>query len=54
MILEAFGPEANISKIARQYGINRNTLHEHVKQRLREAVRHGGGLRLRGDDEAHG
>ena len=37
MILEAFGPEANISKIAREYGINRNTLHEHINRAVRDA-----------------
>jgi len=36
MILEAFGPEANISKITRQYSINRNTLHEHVKRVVKD------------------
>jgi transposase-like protein len=36
MILEAFGPESNISKIARQYGINRNTLHEHINRAVRD------------------
>ena len=36
MILEAFGPEANISKIAREYGINRNTLHEHMNRAVRD------------------
>jgi transposase-like protein len=36
MILEAFGPEANISKIARQYGMNRNTLHEHINRAVRD------------------
>ena len=39
MILEAFGPEANISKIARQYGINRNTLHEHINRAVRDPER---------------
>ena len=36
MILEAFGPEANISRIAREYGINRNTLHEHINRAVRD------------------
>jgi transposase-like protein len=36
MILEAFGPEANVSKIAREYGISRNTLHEHINRAVRD------------------
>jgi transposase-like protein len=36
MVLEAFGPEANISKIARQYGISRNTLHERINRAVRD------------------
>jgi transposase-like protein len=36
MILEAIGLKANISKIARQYGINRNTLHERINRAVRD------------------
>jgi transposase-like protein len=36
MILDAFDPEANISKIARQYGISRNTLHEHINRAVQD------------------
>ena len=36
MILEAFGPEPKISKIARRYGIRRNTLHEHMNRAVRD------------------
>ena len=36
MILEAFGTESNISKIAREYGINRNTLRERINRAVRD------------------
>jgi transposase-like protein len=36
MILEAFGPDANISRIARTYGISRNTLHKHINRAVRD------------------
>jgi transposase-like protein len=37
MILDALSPGANISRIARAYGIHRNTLHEHVNRAVRDS-----------------
>jgi transposase-like protein len=36
MILEALSPEANTSRIARAYGIHRNTVHEHVNRAVKD------------------
>jgi transposase-like protein len=39
LILEAIGPNANISKIAREYGINRSTVHKHVNRAVKDPDR---------------
>jgi transposase-like protein len=36
MILDALSPGANISRIARTYGIHRNTLHEHINRAVED------------------
>jgi transposase-like protein len=36
MILEALSPGTNMSRIARTYGIHRNTLHEHINRAVRD------------------
>ena len=36
MILDALSPGANTSRIARAYGIHRNTLHEHVNRAVKD------------------
>ncbi len=36
MILDALSPDANISRIARAYGIHRNTLHEHINRVVKD------------------
>jgi transposase-like protein len=39
MLLDALSPDANISRIAKTYGINRNTLYEHVNRAVRDPER---------------
>ena len=36
MILDVLSPGANISRIARAYGIHRNTLHEHINRAVKD------------------
>jgi len=36
MILDALSTDANISRIARTYGIHRNTLHQHVNRAVKD------------------
>jgi transposase-like protein len=36
MILDALSPGANTSRIARTYGIHRNTVHEHINRVARD------------------
>jgi transposase-like protein len=36
MILEALTPGASVKEVAKRYGINRNTLHEHVYRAARD------------------
>ena len=36
MILDVLSPGANISRIARAYGIHRNTVHEHINRAVKD------------------
>jgi transposase-like protein len=36
MILDMLSSDADISRIARTYGIHRNTLHEHINRAVRD------------------
>ena len=36
MILEVLRPEASVKEVAERYGINRNTLYEHVNRVVRD------------------
>ena len=36
MILDALSPGANTSRIARTYGIRRNTVHEHTNRAVKD------------------
>jgi transposase-like protein len=47
MILEALSPGANTSRIARAYGIHRNTVHEYINRAVRDAEGSGGRPRRR-------
>jgi transposase-like protein len=36
MIIDAVSPGANISKLAKEYGVHRNTLHEHINRAVKD------------------